>query len=116
MCILLCDLRMGKKSSVDVIEIEVVESNDSTKSTKTKKRKTSPYMTKFEFTKLISARAIQISVSSDPYLDEDAEMMEPLDIAKKELYDRTIPWAVCRRLPDGSEEIWHVRDMHIMDY
>lgn len=109
--------RMGKKSSVGVIEIEVVETNDSAKSSKTKKeRKTSPYMTKYEFTRLISARAMQISISSDPCLDEDEEMMEPLEIAKKELYERTIPWVIIRKLPDGSEEIWHVKDMHIMDY
>lgn len=97
----------------DVIEINVVDDDDL--SLKTKK-KTSPCMTKFEYARLINARAIQISITrSSPELESE-ELLDPIEIATKELQNRTMKWAIVRTLPNGTQETWHIRDMDIRNY
>jgi len=80
-------------------------------------KKTSNRMTRFEYTMLVAARALQISAGMPPLIDYKKEgLIEPLDIAERELIERVIPLVVQRTLPDGSKEIWKVKDMLIKNY
>lgn len=76
-------------------------------------RVTSPYMTKFEKARIIGTRALQISMNAPITIALDGEM-DPLLIAEKELYSKTIPFTIRRFLPNGSYEDWNI-DQLIID-
>lgn|SRR5690606_6387950 len=80
-------------------------------------KKTSNRMTRFEYTMLVAARALQISAGMTPLIDYKKEgLIEPLEIAERELNERIIPLVIQRTLPDGSKEVWKVKDMLIKNY
>jgi DNA-directed RNA polymerase subunit K/omega len=91
---------------------EVVEE----KGRKSARHKTSPYMTKYEYTRLIAQRAIQLSKGVDyPRIDATG-MYDPKEIAIRELHERVLPYIILRKLPDGTEESWDPKDMHIRNF
>ncbi|PIN99039.1 MAG: DNA-directed RNA polymerase subunit K [Candidatus Diapherotrites archaeon CG10_big_fil_rev_8_21_14_0_10_31_34] len=58
-------------------------------------------LTRFERTRLISARSFQLSLGAPPLIKtEKGETM--LDVAKRELLEKKIPLAVLRRFPSGE--------------
>ncbi len=60
-------------------------------------------LSRFEITRLISARALQLSFGAPPLVktqDEDTSF----DIAKRELLEKIIPMAVMRKYPNGTVE------------
>ncbi len=58
-------------------------------------------LTRFEKTRLISARSFQLSLGAPPLLKtEKGESM--LDIARRELTEKKIPLAVVRSFPSGE--------------
>eukprot|EP01068_Selenidium_serpulae_P006548 Selendium_serpulae@DN4431_c0_g1_i1.p1 len=71
---------------------------------------TSPYMTKFEKARIIGTRALQISLNAPVTIQLDGES-DPLIIAEKELFAKTIPFIVRRYLPSGSYEDWKIEDL-----
>lgn len=75
-------------------------------------RITSPYMTKFEKARIIGTRALQISMNAPITIPLDGET-DPLIIAEKELYQKTVPFIVRRYLPDGSFEDWKIQELVI---
>jgi DNA-directed RNA polymerase subunit K/omega len=80
-------------------------------------RKTTNILTKYEYTVLIAARALQIEVGSEPLIPyKEQGIYNTRDIAEKELLERVIPLLIQRTLPDGSKEFWHVKDMIIKNY
>lgn len=60
-------------------------------------------LTRFEKTRLISARALQLSLGAPPLL-ESKEGDTSYDIAKRELREKVLPMAVIRRYPSGTVE------------
>ncbi|MEM2093975.1 MAG: DNA-directed RNA polymerase subunit K [Candidatus Bathyarchaeia archaeon] len=61
-----------------------------------------PYLTRFEKTRIVGARALQIAMGA-PLLTEPTEnMTNPIDIALKELTEKVLPITIRRKLPDGS--------------
>jgi DNA-directed RNA polymerases I, II, and III subunit RPABC2 len=66
-------------------------------------RKTSNIMTKYEMTRILGIRALQISTGS-PILINYGEETDPLRIAQMELRQRKIPIIIKRQLPDGTIE------------
>ncbi|MBU0662013.1 MAG: DNA-directed RNA polymerase subunit K [Candidatus Diapherotrites archaeon] len=58
-------------------------------------------LTRFEKTRLISARALQLSLGAPALIDAKDEISMK-DLAKKELAENVIPLAVLRTFPDGS--------------
>lgn len=57
--------------------------------------------TRFEKTRLLSARALQLSLSAPPLVKPDAEDT-PYTLAKREMEKKVIPMTALRRLPDGK--------------
>jgi DNA-directed RNA polymerase I, II, and III subunit RPABC2 len=46
---------------------------------------------------------------------EIGDLESPIDIAKKELMERKIPFIIRRPLPDGSYEDWRVDELRILE-
>jgi DNA-directed RNA polymerase I, II, and III subunit RPABC2 len=81
---------------------------------KNTQRRTIPFLTKYEKARIIGKRAMQISKGSPP-LVEIGDLESPIDIAKKELIERKIPFIIRRPLPDGSYEDWRVDELRILE-
>jgi len=81
---------------------------------KNTQRRTIPFLTKYEKARIIGKRAMQISIGSPP-LVEIGDLESPIDIAKKELMERKIPFIIRRPLPDGSYEDWRVDELRILE-
>lgn len=82
-----------------------------TLSQKTEKQ-TTPYLTKYERTQLISLRAQQLNMGAIPMV-EVGKLKRTVDIAEKELMERKIPLIVRRPLPNGKYEDWKIEELII---
>ncbi|EKX43443.1 hypothetical protein GUITHDRAFT_73062 [Guillardia theta CCMP2712] len=76
------------------------------------KRQTMPYMTKYERTRILGIRALQISMNAPVMVPVDKET-DPLKIATKELIAGKVPFIIRRHLPNGSSEDWAVNELII---
>ena len=74
--------------------------------------RTSNIMTKFELTRVLCARAQQLSEGA-PSTVPETRGMPPLRAALAELDARRLPMKIQRVLPDGSKEVWRTRDMEL---
>ncbi|MFH0714811.1 MAG: DNA-directed RNA polymerase subunit omega [Candidatus Diapherotrites archaeon] len=59
-------------------------------------------LTRFETTRLVSARALQLSLGAPPMVKAPNKEMSMLDMAKQELLEKVLPLAVLREYPDGT--------------
>lgn len=75
---------------------------------------TDPYMTDFEFARLIGCRDLQLKNGDEPRIDPEDEI-NTLEIARRELYELVIPLVIQRTLPDGRSELWKVSELYIAD-
>ena len=72
---------------------------------------TYPFLTQYERTKCISFRASQINNGAKPYILVPEGMTDSYVIAKTELEAKRLPFIMKRPLPDGSYEVWRLRDL-----
>lgn len=70
---------------------------------------TYPFITKYEKTRIIGKRALQISCGATPLIDIKG-MIDPLKIAMEEYKHKKIPIIIKRTLPDGREEEWKLTE------
>ena len=75
-------------------------------------RKTIPILSKYERTRVVGERAIQISMGAPP-LVEVGNLENPVDIAEKELREKKVPYIIKRVLPNGLIELWSVDELRI---
>jgi DNA-directed RNA polymerase subunit K/omega len=73
-----------------------------------------PFLTVYERTKILGARANMIAEGARPFVDVPAHITAPLDIAKLELEQRRLPFIIKRPMPDGSFEYWRLSDLLII--
>ncbi len=66
-------------------------------------------LTRFEVTRIIGARALQISLGAPLLIKTDKEEIEPIEIAEKEFKDVKIPMTIKRPMPDDSREIVSIK-------
>ena len=78
------------------------------------KNKTYPIMTRFERAKILGLRTEQLARGADPMIEGDFSSLSPSDVAQMELDAKATPFIVVRNLPDGSQEMWKVRDLTIL--
>ena len=76
----------------------------------TNKRKTNPIMTKFEYSYLISQRAMMIEHDS-PLMIPNTKFRDSIDIAKEETEMKVNPIIIQRTLPNGMIEEWKCSDL-----
>lgn len=77
----------------------------------TNTKKTSPFLTKFEKTKLIGIRAQMISKGSEPLVNVPSYMTNSINIAELEYEKKCIPLFIKRYITDTEYEIWRPEDM-----
>lgn len=75
-------------------------------------RKTSNRMTIYEKAKIIGVRATQLSDDAPPLVDI-GNLTDCIEIAKKELAEKKLPFIVRRVLPNGSYEDWKIEELLI---
>ena len=73
-------------------------------------RITSRYMSKYERTRIVGTRALQLSQNAPVLVNLNGET-DPLKIAKRELQEKKIPIIVRRHLPNGRFEDWSVHEL-----
>jgi DNA-directed RNA polymerase subunit K/omega len=73
-----------------------------------------PFLTVYERTKILGARANMIAEGARPFVDVPAHISSPLEIAKLELEQRRLPFIIKRPMPDGTFEYWRLSDLLII--
>ena len=75
--------------------------------------KTSKYMNKYEFARVVGLRALQLS--SDAQIPRDHANISCEEMATKDVLAGKLKWKIRRYLPDGSYEDCDIRELKIDD-
>ena len=70
---------------------------------------TTPYMTIYEYSSFITARALQLSSGVMPLVPVTS--CDPVVVATEEIQAQLPSLVVRRHLPNGSTDSWHLKDM-----
>jgi DNA-directed RNA polymerases I, II, and III subunit RPABC2 len=100
----------GENANKEVVEIGEPPQSSDVKAIDKKDRVTTKYMTKYERSRVLGTRALQISMNA-PVMVDIAGETDPLKIAMKELRERKIPMIIRRYLPDGCYEDWNLDEL-----
>lgn len=73
-----------------------------------------PFLTTFERTKIIGFRATQLSMGARPFVSVPAHITDVKDIARLELQERRLPFILKRPMPNGTFEYWRIADLMIL--
>tara|TARA_A100001015_G_scaffold309707_1_gene409658 strand:+ start:4030 stop:4875 length:846 start_codon:yes stop_codon:yes gene_type:complete len=76
--------------------------------------KTIPFLTKYEYTRVLGQRSKQIEEGALPFIKLNENIIDPYIIAKKELENKKIPFIIKRPLPCSGFEYWHLEDLEIL--
>ena len=72
------------------------------------------FITRYERSRIIGARALQLSFLASPFIDIPPYMSDPMVIAAYELDNKVLPITIRRHLPDGSTQMvpvsWLIND------
>jgi len=74
-------------------------------------KKTKPFLSKFERTKLIGIRAQMISEGSTPLVHVPKHITHSIDIAELEFKEKKIPLFIKRNINNIDYEYWRPEDM-----
>ncbi|MEM3571917.1 MAG: DNA-directed RNA polymerase subunit K [Candidatus Bathyarchaeia archaeon] len=61
-------------------------------------------LTRFEKTRIVGARAMQIAMGAPVLIDVPPNVKSPIDIALLELKEGVLPISIRRQLPDGTSQ------------
>tara|TARA_B110000285_G_C15041727_1_gene572153 strand:+ start:824 stop:1213 length:390 start_codon:yes stop_codon:yes gene_type:complete len=76
--------------------------------------KTSPVLTKYEKTRIISERVQQISNGGIPFINNPESYASIHDIALKELEMKKLPFIIKRTIHGNKYELWKLEDLRII--
>lgn len=76
--------------------------------------KTSPIMSKYEYTNIIGLRTKQLGDGAPPMIDIVDGIMENFIIAEIELKQKVLPFVIKRPLSHGGCEYWRISDLEIL--
>ena len=76
--------------------------------------KTIPILTKFEKTRVLGQRTMQLNNGHKPFIKVEREIIDNRLIAESELSSKRIPFIIRRTLPNGGAEYWNLRDLEII--
>lgn len=68
-------------------------------------------LTKFELTRVLGARALQISMGAPPLIEVPPGVVDPIEIAMLELEKGVLDIYIERRLPSGKSVLIHVKKL-----
>ncbi len=97
---------------LNFVKLKIISNTDTYIRYNNKDRVTIPYLTKFEKTKVLGARAAQIEGGAKTLLMSNKlnNSRQSLDIAELEFEEGVIPFIIRRYLPDGQYEDWRLSD------
>lgn len=75
---------------------------------------TLPFLSKYEFAKVIGMRAAQIENGAALFVSLEDSVHDPFVIAKEELKQKKIPFILKRPIPNGNIEYWKLSDLDIL--
>ncbi len=73
--------------------------------------KSYPYITRYEYTRVIGFRANQLSQGAKPFINVPEHVSDVREIARMELAQKRLPFIIKRPLPDGTYEYWRLQDL-----
>lgn len=73
-------------------------------------RMTTPYLTKYEVSRLLGTRSLCLALNNKKKVDT-CSSVDSLEISKLELKEKKIPLRIRRHLPDGSYEDWNLSEL-----
>jgi len=73
-----------------------------------------PFLTKYEYTKILGVRASQIENGAAPMIPIEEHVHDAYLIAKEELLQKMTPIIVKRPIPNGIIEYWKLADLEII--
>jgi DNA-directed RNA polymerase I, II, and III subunit RPABC2 len=76
--------------------------------------RTSPFITKYEKTRILGMRAKQINAGAQPFVQVPVTMIDGYLIAELELKEKKIPFVLRRPLPNGTFEYWSIKDLEFI--
>lgn len=77
--------------------------------------KTTPVLTKYEKTRIISERVQQISNGGIPFISNPESYPTVYDIALKELSMKKLPFIIKRTIHANKYELWKLEDLRIIN-
>jgi DNA-directed RNA polymerase I, II, and III subunit RPABC2 len=73
-----------------------------------------PFLTKYEYTKILGVRATQIENGAAPMIPVDDTVHDAYLIAKEELLQKKTPIIIKRPIPNSIIEYWKLEDLEIL--
>lgn len=77
-------------------------------------RKSIPFLTTFERTKVLGFRTTQLSQGARPFITVPEHVSDIKEIARLELEARRLPFIIRRPMPNGTFEYWRISDLMII--
>lgn len=94
-------------SNLDSSIIEFTNSDDIYKEVQRTDKISQPYLTKYEYAKIIGIAAQQIESGRKPLVENiPSSYVNPIDIAEYELKKKKTPIIIKRKLPNNEFEYW----------
>ena len=94
-----------------ISKYEIVSVNETYKRKNINKKKSSPYLSKFERCKILGIRAEQLTNHNVIPCVELIGNETVIEIAEKELMERKIPMIIRRYFPNGTFEDWNLKEL-----
>lgn len=78
--------------------------------------KTVPFLTKYEYARVVGIRAKQINNGADPFIEIDSDIIDGYTIAKMEVERKILPFIIARPMPNGAKEYWRLKDLELVHF
>lgn len=102
-------------SNLDSSIIEFTNSDDIYKEVQRTDKISQPYLTKYEYAKIIGIAAQQIESGREPLVDKiPSSYTNPIDIATYELKKKKTPFIIKRKMPNNTYEYWSIDQLSII--
>ena len=102
-------------NNIDSNIIEFTNNEDIYKEISRTDKISQPYLTKYEYAKIIGISAQQIESGRKPLIDKiPSSYVNPMDIAKYELMKKKTPIIIKRKLPNNVYEYWTLDQLIII--
>ena len=89
--------------------LNIVSYEDINNKVNNKKKKTVPFLNKFEKARLLGVRIQQLSSGAEPKISTSG-LNSIIEIVEEELKQRKIPLIIKRNLPNGESEEWKLEE------
>lgn len=90
-------------------EVNVISYDEILEKINNKKKKTVPFLNKFEKARLLGVRIQQLSSGAEPKINTTG-FESIIEIVEEELKQRKIPLIIKRNLPNGESEEWKLEE------